>query len=259
MAAQLQEAMQELKVRAEKLERSNRDLEQFAYAASHDLQTPLRKVKSFSMLLREELAPLLEEVDEEKRQRIEKYLDFVTQGSEQSQQLIDGLLSFSRTGRNIDRSVVDLDDCLDAALFILSDDIREKGVTIKRTPLPTELVDESLMTRVFQNLVGNAIKFRAQERAPEVEVGAEDDADRHTIFVKDNGIGIDDRHSERVFVIFQRIGTQKNGAGLGLALVKKIVESHGGAVWFESTPGEGTTFKFTLPKVLDSDVRLDDP
>ena len=259
MQAQLQKALSDLEEYAAKLERSNRDLEQFAYAASHDLQTPLRKVKSFSLLLKEEMQPLIASLDEEKRDRLEKYLSFVIGGAERSQELINGLLSFSRIGRNVELEKVDLDECLDAALFILSDDLREKGVRIARSPLPTASVDESLMTRVFQNLVGNAIKFRCDCRRPVVEVEAEEGPEHFTIHVTDNGIGIDSRHSDRVFVIFQRIGTHKNGAGLGLALVKKIVEGHGGKVWFTSEQGSGTTFSFTIPKELHcGDERIDD-
>lgn len=246
--ARLQEALRDLEHHAAELERSNRDLEQFAYAASHDLQTPLRKVKSFSLLLQEELAPTIESMDDERRERIEKYFRFVIEGAERSQELINGLLSFSRTGRRLEKAWVRLDRCLDDALFILDEDLGEKGVVFHREPLPVVFADGPLMTRVFQNLVGNAIKFRHSERVPEVSVHASEDDASHVITVKDNGIGIDDRHYDRVFVIFQRIGTRKRGMGMGLALVKKIIEGHGGRVWYESVVGEGTEFHFTLPK-----------
>ena len=247
--ARLQEALRELEDHAAKLERSNRDLEQFAYAASHDLQTPLRKVKSFSLLLQKELAPAIAEMDGEQRERVERYLSFVIEGAERSQQLINGLLSFSRIGRRLEQEPISLDACLDAALFILSEDIEDKGVRIVRSgALPSICGDESLITRVFQNLLGNAIKFRHDDRMPCIEVGCDEGPEAFTVFVKDNGIGIDERHQDRVFVIFQRIGNKKRGTGLGLALVKKIVESHRGKVWFESTLGEGSTFKFTVPK-----------
>lgn len=252
--ALLQEALRDLEHHAAQLERSNRDLEQFAYAASHDLQTPLRKVKSFSLLLQEELLPIMETMDEERRGRVAKYLAFVIAGAEQSQDLINGLLSFSRTGRRLDRAEVPLDQCLDNALFILEEDIREKGVTVTRHPLPSVWADSSLMTRVFQNLIGNAIKFRVETRAPEIEVGAEAMPSDWHVYVRDNGIGIDQRHQDRVFVIFQRIGTKKKGTGMGLALCKKIVERHGGRIWFESVLGEGTTFHFTLPKEQHGDA-----
>lgn len=232
----------------EELERSNRDLEQFAYAASHDLQTPLRKVKSFSLLLQEEIAPLLEKAPPEQRERVEKYLSFVIEGSERSQELINGLLSFSRTGRRLERSRVSMDKCLDDALFILDEHLREKGVTVTRGELPHLAVDASLITRVFQNLVGNAIKFRHDGRSPKVEIRCEERESDWLFSVQDNGIGLDLRHQERVFVIFQRIGTRKAGTGLGLALCKKIIEGHGGSIWFDSQLGRGSTFLFTLPK-----------
>jgi len=249
----LQDALRDLERHAARLERSNRDLEQFAYAASHDLQTPLRKVKSFSMLLREELAPLLPTIERGRRERIEKYLAFVEAGAEKSQELVNGLLSFSRTGRRLDLARIPLDKCLSDAVFILEEDMREKQVRLHGHPLPVVWADESLMTRVFQNLIGNAIKFRDEGRQPVIEVGAEELPDRWQIYVRDNGIGIDPRHQERVFIIFQRIGTKKQGTGLGLALCKKIVESHGGQIWFESVPGQGATFKFTLPKEQHGD------
>lgn len=246
--ALLQDALRDLEDHAAKLERSNRDLEQFAYAASHDLQTPLRKVKSFSMLLQQELEPIIAGLEGEQRERVEKYFAFVIESAERSQELVNGLLSFSRTGRRVEKELVSLDKCLDDALFILDEDVKEKRVEVVRHPLPTLVVDASLVTRVFQNLVGNAIKFRHDGRASRVEVGAEERADGWLIYVRDNGVGIDERHKERVFVIFQRIGTKKRGTGLGLALCKKIVESHGGQIWFESVLDEGSTFYFTLPK-----------
>lgn len=255
--ARLESALRDLERHAAQLERSNRDLEQFAYAASHDLQTPLRKVKSFSLLLRDELAPIMGKVEPDQRERIEKYLAFVIAGAEQSQELINGLLSFSRTGRRSEKGLVSLDACLDDALFILDDDLREKQVQLSRSPLPAVWADASLMTRVFQNLIGNAIKFRHEGRVPEIEIGSERLPGDWLVYVRDNGIGIDQRHQERVFVIFQRIGTKKRGTGLGLALCKKIVEHHGGRIWFESVLGKGTTFKFTLPKEHHGDA-LDD-
>jgi light-regulated signal transduction histidine kinase (bacteriophytochrome) len=244
----LQEALRDLECHAEQLERSNRDLEQFAYAASHDLQTPLRKVKSFSMLLLEELQPELKHMPAERREKLEKYFRFVIDGANRSQELINGLLSFSRIGRKLEKEEFPLDQSLDDALFILEEDIKEKGVAVLRRPLPVVVADPTLMARVFQNLVGNAIKFRQDGTVPRVEIGAEDREENWCLYVRDNGIGLDPRHYDRIFVIFQRIGVKKQGTGLGLALCKKIVESHGGHIWVESSPGEGATFYFTLPK-----------
>lgn len=245
----LQKALRDLKRHASELERSNRDLEQFAYAASHDLQTPLRKVKSFSLLLRDELEPVLADLDEEQRVRVAKYFSYIIEGAERSQDLINGLLSFSRTGRKVEKSPVCMRTCIDGALFILDEDIREKGAEVTcPADWPTVCVDESLMTRVFQNLVGNAIKFRDDDRAPRIRISYDERERELLVSVQDNGIGIDARHQERVFLIFQRIGTKKRGTGLGLALCKKIIESHGGRIWFESVVGVGTTFNFTLPR-----------
>ena len=251
----LQNTLKDLEAQAAELERtnrelaqSNRDLEQFAYVASHDLNTPLRKVKSFTLLMQEELEDVIAELPEERRERIQQYMQFVADGADKSQQLISGLLAFSRTGRILDIQEVSLDKPLDDALFILSDDIQKKSVEVERGPMPVVYADASLMTRVFQNLIGNAIKFRRDGERPIVYVSSTEHEDEWEIAVRDNGIGIQDRHAERVFVIFQRIGTRKRGMGLGLALCKRIVERHGGRIWFDSVVGEGSTFHFTVPK-----------
>jgi len=230
------------------LEQSNRDLEQFAYVASHDLNTPLRKVKSFTVLMQEELADVIADLPEERRERVQQYMQFVADGADKSQQLIGGLLAFSRTGRILDIEQMRLDGPLDDALFILAEDLQNKGATVRRGPMPIVYADPSLMTRVFQNLIGNAVKFRSDDRKPEIEISCEERPDEWEVSVSDNGIGISERHSERVFVIFQRIGNRKKGMGLGLALCKRIVERHGGRIWFESTLGSGTKFFFTVPK-----------
>lgn len=244
----LEQQAEELERTNRDLEQSNRDLEQFAYVASHDLNTPLRKVKSFTVLMQEELADVIAELPEERRERVQQYMQFVADGADKSQQLIAGLLSFSRTGRVLDIEQVSLDGPLDDALFILAEDLKDKGATVHRCSMPLVYADPSLMTRVFQNLIGNAIKFRSDERAPEIRIDCDEHPDEWELSVSDNGIGISARHSERVFVIFQRIGNRKKGMGLGLALCKRIVERHGGRIWFESTLGGGTTFHFTVPK-----------
>lgn len=227
---------------AEDLKRSNRDLESFAYAASHDLQTPLRKVCNFAAYLQDEYGDGFEDP------MAQKYLKFIVDGASTAQALINGLLYFSRIGREVHSERFNLDSALDEALFILEDDIREKGVKIERGKLPEVYGDESLLARVFQNLVGNAIKFRHPEHAPVVRIGLEDAGDHWKISVADNGMGIDMRHAEQIFVIFRRLGTSKNGSGLGLALCKRIVERHLGRIWVESAEGKGSTFYFTLPK-----------
>jgi len=231
----------------DELARSNRDLEHFAYVASHDLKTPLRKVRGFTMLLNEEMSDILPTLDEDRRDRMQQYLDFVVSGAEKSEKLIDGLLAFSRTGRKMEIDKISLDDALDDALFILSEDLSAKNVDVCREPLPLVWADASLMTRVFQNLIGNAVKFRG-ETSPLVSIRAHDTGDEWEIVVCDNGIGIDGRHQERVFQIFQRIGKKKRGMGLGLALCKRIMDRHGGRIWFTSNGKSGTAFHLTLPK-----------
>lgn len=238
----------QLKATIRDLQRSNRDLEQFAYAASHDLQTPLRKVKNFALLLQTEFSDTFDALPEEDKKHADQYMRFLIEGAEKSQELINGLLHFSRTGRTLTPSDFPMKEALDDVEFILSEDIAEKKVTLHIGELPEVTADKSLVGRVFQNLIGNAIKFRSDERLPEVWVESKDLDTHWLVTVRDNGIGIDQRHHERAFVIFQRIGQKKRGIGLGLALCKRIIERHGGRIWFRSTVGEGTTFFFTLPK-----------
>lgn len=236
-----QQAEKLLQKRNRELARSNQDLEQFAYVASHDLQTPLRKVKNFTMLLQSEYSHLF---DEEAR----RYMKFIVEGAEKSQALINDLLSFSRAGREVNISSFPLDHALDDALYILDEDIIEKNVTIDRQPLPVVWGDRLLFARVFQNLIGNAIKFRVKDRPAYIRIGTQEGEHDHIIYVSDNGSGVDMRHAKRIFTIFQRAGTVKNGNGLGLALSKKIVERHGGRIWVESVLNSGATFYFNLLK-----------
>lgn len=239
---QLGDYLRKLQKKAEDLKRSNRDLESFAYAASHDLQTPLRKVCNFAAHLQDEYGDRLDDP------MAQKYLRFIVDGASTAQALINGLLYFSRTGREIHAEWFDLDEALDEALFILEDDLQEKGVKVQRCKLPQVFGDKSLLARVFQNLIGNAVKFRHPEREPVVRICLEDHEDRWQVYVADNGLGFDMKHAEQIFVIFRRLGTAKNGSGLGLALCKRIVERHLGHIWAESVVGEGSTFYFTLPK-----------
>lgn len=239
---QLGSYLRKLSAKAEDLKRSNRDLESFAYAASHDLQTPLRKVCNFAAHLQEEYGDRLDDP------MAQKYLKFIVDGASTAQALINGLLYFSRTGREIHAEWFDLDEALDEALFILEDDLEAKGVTVQRCELPKVFGDKSLLARVFQNLIGNAIKFRHPDREPLVKIGMEDQEDQWQVYVADNGLGFDMHHVEQIFVIFRRLSTDKNGSGLGLALCKRIVERHLGRIWAESVEGEGSTFYFSLPK-----------
>ncbi|HVW79949.1 MAG TPA: ATP-binding protein [Mycobacteriales bacterium] len=240
---------QALAERADELARSNRDLEQFAYVASHDLQEPLRKIASFCQLLEQRYKGQLDE-------RADSYIDFAVDGAKRMQQLINDLLAFSRVGRAQGTFVdVDLDGCLDRALANLSDAIAEAGAVIDREPLPTVPGDPGLLTQLFQNLIGNSLKFRGAE-PPRITMTA---ARRDAVWemcCRDNGIGIDPQYAERIFVIFQRLHGKDEyaGTGIGLALCKRIVEHHGGTIWLDPTPAAGTTFRWTLPVVAPARI-----
>ena len=231
------------------LRRSNSELEQFAYVASHDLQEPLRKVASFCQLLEKRYGDKLDE-------RGTEYIAFAVDGAKRMQVLINDLLTFSRVGRlNATSTDVDLDATLDTALHNLSTSIEESGAEIVRpvNGLPHVQGDPTLFAMVWQNLVGNAVKFRREGVAPRIVINCEphgDEDDASWIFdVSDNGIGIPQEFSDKVFVIFQRLHLRDayGGTGIGLALCKKIIEHHGGTIWIDDSNTEGTRFRFTLP------------
>jgi light-regulated signal transduction histidine kinase (bacteriophytochrome) len=228
---------------ADELARSNKDLEQFAYVASHDLQEPLRQVRAYVGMLRERYASRLDGPGAQ-------YMEFVFEGAAHMTSLVQGLLAYSRIGSgDAAREPVDCREAFDAAIANLQASIRESHARVTHDALPTVHADPTQLTQLFQNLVGNALKFRRDGVTPEIHVGARRDGNAWLLSVRDNGIGIDPRKSERVFVIFQRLHTREKypGTGLGLAICKKIVERHGGRIWVESKPGEGATFFFTLP------------
>jgi light-regulated signal transduction histidine kinase (bacteriophytochrome) len=225
------------------LERSNAELEQFAYVASHDLQEPLRKVTSFCQLLQQRYGGQLDE-------RADQYIGFAVDGARRMQELINDLLAFSRVGRaEHPHAPVDCDAVLSRARDDLAASIDASGARVDAGPLPTVDGDASLLRLVFQNLIGNAIKFRG-EAAPRVHVEAERDDGQWQFSVADNGIGIDPEYAERIFVIFQRLHPRSNyeGTGIGLAMCRKIVEYHGGRMWLDTANGDpGSRFCFTLP------------
>ncbi|MEV7555537.1 ATP-binding protein [Amycolatopsis sp. NPDC089917] len=238
----LERAQETIAVRTRELERSNSDLEQFAYVASHDLQEPLRKVASFCQLLQKRYQGKLDE-------RGDQYIGFAVDGAKRMQALINDLLAFSRVGRRPGENVLlETGDLLETALGNLDDAITESGARVTHSELPAVLGEKSLLTAVFQNLVGNAIKFRGEE-PPEIEISAERDGEDWRFSVTDNGIGIKDEYAERIFVIFQRLHGRGDypGTGIGLALCRKIVEHHGGKIWLDTGVGAGTRFCFTLP------------
>ena len=228
--------------RNQELIRSNADLEQFAYIASHDLQEPLRMVASFAQLFARRYQGTLDE-------RGEKYLTYIVDGAYRMQQLIDDLLKYSRVGTRAKTFVtLDCSQVVAQVLHNLQVTVRETGANVVVEALPTIQADETQILQLFQNLVANAIKFH-REAAPEVRIWAERDGAAWRFGVADNGIGIEPQYEERVFVIFQRLHSREEypGTGIGLAVCKKIVQRHGGRIWFESTPGVGTTFFFIIP------------
>jgi signal transduction histidine kinase len=238
------EANQQLDDQAQDLERSNRDLEQFAYVASHDLQEPLRKVASFCQLLQRRYAGKLDD-------RADQYIAFAVDGAERMQQLINDLLSFSRVGRTTSAfSEVALDDVVAAAKAQLEPARTDVDGTIELEPLPVVCGDSSLLRALFVNLIGNGLKFHREGVPPRVVVAAERIGDEWEVTVSDNGIGIDPEYIDKVFVIFQRLHARDvyAGTGIGLALAKKIVEFHGGRIGIDPPrPEPGTTLRLTLP------------
>jgi PAS domain S-box-containing protein len=226
---------------AARLARSNKDLEQFAYIASHDLQEPLRAVAGCVQLLKKRYEGKLDA-------RADEFIAHTVDGAERMQRLIRDLLAFSRVStRGETMQPLNLQQPLDMALKNLSVLVAESQASITHDPLPEVKIDAGQLTMVFQNLIGNALKFRG-ERRPEIHIGAKQEGREWTISVRDNGIGIEPDYFERIFVIFQRLHTRDeySGTGIGLALCKRIAERHGGRIWVESTRGEGSTFYFTL-------------
>jgi signal transduction histidine kinase len=248
-AVRLAESMTvELREREAQLRASNEELEHFAYLASHDLQEPLRTITSYVGLLDSRLGDKLDD-------RERSWLGFVSEGAARMSQLITDLLEYSRTGRarEDDGATIALDDAWDLAVANLQHAITDTGATVKRGELPTVLAQPREMTSMLQNLIGNGLKYRG-EAAPIVRASAEQRNGRWEIAISDNGIGIEPRFHERVFGLFQRLHTSEEypGTGMGLAIVKKIVESNGGSVRVESTPGEGSTFIVTLQGVREA-------
>ncbi|RAU20980.1 PAS domain-containing sensor histidine kinase [Paramagnetospirillum kuznetsovii] len=233
--------------------RSNEELEQFAYVASHDLRQPLRVVGSYVSLMEEELQGNLNGDAQE-------YMAFVRDGVRRMDRLINDLLTYSRVGRIATDKQVSMCRALDAAIADLQFEIEDSGGAVRILgELPSVLGDESELERLFQNLIGNAVKYRSPDRPPLIEVGCKDLGEAWKVVVTDNGIGIPAEHAERVFGIFQRLHARNefDGTGVGLAIAKKIVERHGGTIWVEPSDGEGASLSFTWPKVIEpSEVPL---
>lgn len=238
---ELKEKEASLALQAEELRRSNAELEQFAYIASHDLQEPLRMVASYCQLLQRRYTGKLDESADE-------FIAFAVEGATRMQHMINDLLTFSRAGRKREPfEPVACGEVVATALRNLQIAIEESGATVEVGPLPTVLGDRSQLVQLFQNLIGNAIKFRGEARV-QVQVDAEATDDGWRFTVTDTGIGIEPAYLEKIFLIFQRLHgrTKYPGTGIGLAICKRVVERHGGRIWVESEPGRGSRFIFTL-------------
>jgi PAS domain S-box-containing protein len=232
-----------LEMKADELARSNQELEQFAYVASHDLQEPLRMVSNYTQLLARRYKDKLDADANE-------FIDFAVEGAQRMQALINDLLRLARVGtRTKEFTPVPADRIVRDAIANLTSTIEESGAEVVIDPLPTLLCDASQLTQVFQNLIGNALKFRQVGTRPVVTVSARRGGGAWLISVRDNGIGIESRHQERIFQMFQRLHARSEypGTGIGLALCKKIVERHGGRLSVESEAGKGATFSFSIP------------
>ena len=241
--AELRRAHDELAKKAEELQRSNAELEQFAYVASHDLQEPLRMVSSYTQLLARRYN---DKLDGDARE----FMHYVVDGAARMKQLIEDLLAYSRVGtKGKEFKPASLEAPLKRAITNLRAAIEESGAAVTWDPLPTVDVDEAQLAQLFQNLIGNALKFRAQA-APRIQVSAVEENAEWRVSIADNGIGIEPQYFERIFMLFQRLHTMGEypGTGIGLAICKKVVERHGGRIWVQSQPGVGSTFHFTLPK-----------
>jgi light-regulated signal transduction histidine kinase (bacteriophytochrome) len=238
----LQHSIRQLAVSNRELERSNQDLQQYAYIISHDLQEPLRTVSSFVQLLRRRYQGRLDA-------KADTFINFAVEATAHMQRLLTDLLLFSRVGGGeLHLEKVPLATVLEKNLLHLRKAIEESGAQIEDESLPVVLGDEMQLTNLLQNLISNALKFRG-ELPPRIHVSSKREADEWIICVRDNGIGIDPQFAERIFLIFQRLHRRDDysGTGIGLAICKKVVERHGGRIWVESALGRGAAFYFSLP------------
>jgi light-regulated signal transduction histidine kinase (bacteriophytochrome) len=233
-----------IKQKSEELARSNNELEQFAYVASHDLQEPLRMVSSFLQLLEKQLAGKLDKDSKE-------YIDFAVDGSKRMKNMIDDLLSYSRIiSGKAQFEKTDINKILQDVKNNLRENIRVSEASIGYSKMPVMTADSIKMARLFQNLIANAIKFKTKNNKPVVEINCTEQPDAYLFSVKDNGIGMKKEYHEKIFLIFQRLNSKEEypGTGIGLAECQKIVTLHGGKIWVESEQEKGSTFYFTVKK-----------
>jgi len=240
--AELKHTREELEQKSQELARSNIDLQQFAYAASHDLQAPLRGVEGFVNLFSRRYKGKLDT-------KADEFIEFIIDGVKRMQVLIKDLLEYSQIGaKEIHWKPMESELAVTQALANLKTAIEESSAIVTYETLPRIIGDSSQISSLFQNLIGNAIKYRKEE-PPKIHISAERKGDKWLFSVNDNGIGIDPNNSDRIFVVFQRLHTREEyeGTGIGLAICKRIVERHKGNIWIESEPGKGSTFYFTIP------------
>jgi PAS domain S-box-containing protein len=243
--ARMLEAEAEIRSKVAELTRSNQELEQFAYITSHDLSEPLRTVASYTQLLERRYS---HQFDSDARD----FMAYIVGGVQRMKALMDDLLLYSRIGRReLTKEQVSLDLALDDALANLAPAVRSSNATVLREPLPMILGDRAEMTQVFQNLIGNALRYRTEGVAPMVSVSARDEGEEWIVEVRDNGIGIEPQYFQRIFMIFQKLHPRDHseGTGIGLAICKKVVERHGGRITVASELGRGATFAVHLPKL----------
>ena len=238
-------AEQELNDLLNELERSNKELQQFAYVSSHDLQEPLRTIASFTQLLERRYKGKFDSDADE-------FMDYIVEAAKRMQRMILDLLEYSRVSTNADEfKEIDTVEALDEALFNLKGIIENNNAVITHNDLPKVTADKSQLIKVFQNLISNAIKFKKDNEQPKIHISARKDPQKnqYVFSIQDNGIGMDSQYAERIFTLFQRLHTRDEyqGTGIGLSVAKRIVERHGGRIWVESELGKGSTFYFTIP------------
>lgn len=249
-SAELNERTRTIEQQKIELERSNTELEHFAYIASHDLQEPLRTIQSYLQLLQRRYQALLDDDAEE-------FIAFAIDGASRMRMLIEDLLTYARVAsRARPLEEVSLDDVLDEVMHSLKIRLEEKAAVIERGPLPVVRADRRQLAQLIQNLLSNALKFQTPGRTPLIQIGASRGEGRWVVRISDNGIGLSTEYQDKIFVIFQRLHSREDyeGTGVGLAVCKKIIERHGGTIWVESQPGQGATFLFTLSDASTDDV-----